>query len=88
MKVRPGKPKTRKPISIKVRVRADVPVRGRVLIKVDRWKKKVVRLHRGKATLRLKKGLRPGKHKVRVVYLGSDTVKRSSDSARFWVRRR
>ena len=35
----------------------------------------------------IKKGLKAGKHTVKVTYLGSDTVKRSKDKLTFKVKR-
>lgn len=86
VKVKPGKPGAGKKVTFKVKVKADTAVTGKVVIKVD-GKKHTVTLKGGKATLKIKKGLKAGTHKVKVKYLGSDTVKRSKDTLRFKVRR-
>ena len=86
VKVKPAKPEAGEKITFKVKVKADVAVTGKVVIKVD-GKKRTVRLKDGKAKLTIKKGLKAGKHKVKVKYLGSDTVMRSKDTLKFKVRR-
>ena len=86
VKVKPGKPKAGKKVTFKVNVEADVAVTGKVEIKVD-GKSRKVKLEDGKAELTIKKGLKAGKHTVKVKYLGSDTVKRSKDKLTFKVKR-
>ncbi len=88
VKVKPGTPKAGKKVSFKIKVKAKgEDVTGKVKVKVD-GKKYTVKLKNGKAKLTIKKGLKAGKHKVKVKYLGSDTVKRSNDTAKFTVKRR
>jgi len=54
-----------------VTVSSAVRPTGKVAIYVDGVKKKTVKLAKGKATYKLAKKLKVGKHKVRAVYLGS-----------------
>ncbi|WP_310526854.1 Ig-like domain-containing protein, partial [Nocardioides sp.] len=86
VKVKPARPEAGEKVTFKVRVTADVAVTGKVVIKVD-GKKRTVELRDGKAALKIRKGLRAGKHTVTVKYLGSDTVKRSRDTQKFRVLR-
>ena len=88
VKVKPGTPKAGKKVTFVVKVKAKgEDVTGKVKVKVD-GKKYTVKLKNGKAKLTIKKGLKAGKHQVKVKYLGSDTVKRSDDTAKFTVKRR
>ena len=86
VKVKPSTPKARKKVTFVVKVKADVKVTGKVAVKVDGKTYKAT-LKKGKATVSIKKGLKAGKHKVKATYKGSDTVKRSSDTAKFTVKR-
>ncbi|RYB92008.1 hypothetical protein EUA93_18055 [Nocardioides oleivorans] len=86
VKVTPKSPKPGKSVTFSVKVKAKGDVTGKVKIKVDGKTQKVT-LKNGKATLTIKKGLKAGSYTVKVKYLGSDTVKRSSDTAKFTVKR-
>ncbi|NPD06486.1 hypothetical protein HN031_17565 [Nocardioides sp. zg-1308] len=86
VKVKPAKPEAGDKVTFKVTVKADVAVKGKVVIKID-GKKAKVELKKGKAGWTLKKGLKAGKHTVKVTYLGSDTVARSKDTLTFRVTR-
>ena len=86
VKVKPSAPEAGEKVTFKVKVKADVAVTGKVKIKVD-GKKYTVKLKDGKAKVTIKKGLKAGKHTVKAIYLGSDTVKRSKDDLTFRVTR-
>jgi hypothetical protein len=86
VKVKPSTPKAGKKVTFVVKVKADVKVTGKVVVKVDGKKYKAT-LKKGKAKVSIKKGLKAGKHKVKATYKGSDTVKRSTDRAKFTVKR-
>lgn len=55
-------------------------VTGRVRLLVDGRHHRTVTLRHGRAALRITKKLRPGRHSVRVAYLGSRTARKSSSS--------
>jgi hypothetical protein len=84
-KVKPKKPSAGHKVRLKVSVKADdgSVVTGEVKIKVGK-KKKTVTLANGKAEVNLGK-FGKGKHKVKVVYLGSSTVEGSKDKVTFKV---
>ncbi|WP_049798141.1 polysaccharide lyase [Aeromicrobium massiliense] len=63
------------------RVTGRAAVAGRVRLLVDGRHHRTATLHGGKVRLRISKKLRPGRHVVRVVYLGSRTAQKSSSRA-------
>ncbi len=69
-----------------VTVTSAVTPTGKVVIYVDGAKVKTVKLAKGKATYRLAKKLKVGKHKVRAVYLGTAKHSRASKTVtvRVW----
>ena len=60
-------------------------VTGKVRFKLDGKRIATVKLEDGRAVLKVKLVLARGKHKVVVVYLGSDAALRSKDDARLRV---
>jgi predicted extracellular nuclease len=84
-KVKPKKPKAGRTVKLKVTVVGDngVEATGQVKIKVGN-KTKTKTLKNGKLKLNLGK-FGKGKHKVKVVYLGSATVEGSKDKVTFTV---
>ncbi|MBD3914716.1 M4 family metallopeptidase [Nocardioides hwasunensis] len=87
VQVMPKKPKAGKKVTLKITVKAKgTKPSGKVVMKID-GKKRTVKIKNGKATVKIKKGFKAGKHKVKVIYKGSDTVKRSKDSLTFRVTR-
>lgn len=89
-KVKPRKPRFRQDFKVVVKVRAQdgsTPA-GKVVIRIDGKRVAKGSLNaRGRLVVKIRKNLRPGKHKLVAVYKGSDTVERSKDVLRFRVRR-
>ncbi|MBC2934334.1 M4 family metallopeptidase [Nocardioides sp. zg-1228] len=84
--VKPSRPKAGTKVTFVVKVKADVKVTGKVTVKIGGKKYKAT-VKKGKATVSIAKGLKAGKYKAKATYLGSDTVKRSTDTVKFTVRR-
>ena len=83
---------TRVKVRAVLRAPRQVPVTGRVRIVVRGGVKgrvvRTVRVRGGKVVTRLPRAARPGRMKIRAVYLGSRLVTRTADTAVVKVRRR
>ncbi len=89
-KVMPKSPKAGDAFKIKVKVEADDRSKpaGSVVVRIDgRLVGKAVEVENGKVTVKVKKGLKAGKHKLSVKFKGTAPYENSKTKKRFKVRR-
>lgn len=91
VKVNPAKPRKGKAFTVVATVRASKPVTGSVTVTIDGKKVGTAKLRSGKAKVTVSakaaKKFRKGKHTAKAMYRGSATVRTSTGTKKFTIRR-